>query len=120
MELGVDNPLNPISLTTDLDFKDTGHFALGAQYRFSDPWVLNFGVAYASDVQWGDVSPLLPSSAWRFDVGGQQEFTRPLTGASRRHTCMAGRSTPTCRADQSSSAGTMRSSAPTPTSEPSS
>ena len=35
---------DPRSLTTDLDFKDTWHAALGAQVRVSEPWTLNFGV----------------------------------------------------------------------------
>jgi long-chain fatty acid transport protein len=42
VQLGIDDTANPKSLTTDLDFKDTWHFALGAQYRLSDPWQLNF------------------------------------------------------------------------------
>lgn len=30
----------------DLDYNDTWHFALGAQYRFAEPWLWSFGVAY--------------------------------------------------------------------------
>jgi hypothetical protein len=48
---------------------------VGAQYQISDPWLLNFGLAYDSDFQDGsDVSPLLPlNSAWRFGVGAQHQ-----------------------------------------------
>jgi long-chain fatty acid transport protein len=61
-----------------LNFKDTWHGALGAQYRLSDPWTLNFGIAYDSAFQDSSkVSPLLPvNSAWRFGVGGQQQLSK--------------------------------------------
>ena len=77
VQLGIDNTTNPTSTTTELDFKDTWHFALGAQYRLSDPWLLNFGIAYDSEFQDGSsVSPLLPvNSAWRFGVGAQHQVS---------------------------------------------
>jgi long-chain fatty acid transport protein len=77
-EVGIDNVLNPRSLTTALDFKDTWHVALGAQYRPSGPWTFNFGVAYDSGFQSGsNVSPLLPvNAAWRFGVGGEQQVSK--------------------------------------------
>ena len=34
------------SLTADLGYKDTWHFALGAQYRFAEPWLVSAGFAY--------------------------------------------------------------------------
>ena len=75
--LGVEDSTNPKSITTDIDFKDTWHLALGAQYRLSDPWLLNFGVAYDSGFQSGDVSPLMPvNSAWRFGAGAQQQLSK--------------------------------------------
>jgi long-subunit fatty acid transport protein len=66
-----DNMGSPTSLTKNLDFKDTWHFAGGAQYHMSDAWLLNFGAAYDSKFQ-GDstVSPMLPvNDAWRFGAG---------------------------------------------------
>jgi hypothetical protein len=44
----------------------------------SEPWLLNFGVAYDSEFQdSSEVSPLLPvNSAWRFEVGAQQQLSR--------------------------------------------
>jgi long-chain fatty acid transport protein len=78
VQLGLDDTTHPTSLTTDLEFNDTWHFAAGAQYRLSDPWLLNFGVAYDTGFQDGaDVSPLLPvDSAWRFGVGAQQQLSK--------------------------------------------
>jgi long-chain fatty acid transport protein len=76
VRLGIDNTNDPTSTTTDLDFKDTWHGALGAQYKLSDPWLLNFGIAYDSGIQddSSNVSPLLPvDSQWRFGVGAQQQ-----------------------------------------------
>ncbi len=78
VELGIDDTTNPTGVTTDLDFKDTWHVALGAQYRLSDPWLLNFGIAYDSEFQdSSSVSPLMPvNAAWRFGVGGQQQLSK--------------------------------------------
>jgi long-chain fatty acid transport protein len=80
VEVGIDNTLNPRSLTTAIDFKDTWHVAVGAQYRLSDPWRLNFGVAYDSGFQdSSNVSPLLPvNAAWRFGVGGEQQVSKTM------------------------------------------
>jgi long-chain fatty acid transport protein len=81
VELGVSNTADPTSLTTNLEFKDTWHFALGAQYQLSDPWLLNFGVAYDSGIQGtSNVSPLLPvGSAWRFGVGAQNQYSKTFS-----------------------------------------
>lgn len=76
VQIGIDDSNNPISVTSDLDFKDTWHVAVGAQYRLSPPWLLNFGIAYDSGFQSGDVSPLMPvNSAWRFGIGAQQQLS---------------------------------------------
>ncbi len=80
IQLGINDSTNPTSLTTNLDFKDTWHVAAGAQYRISEPWLLNFGVAYDSGYQSSsNVSPLLPSNAaWRFGVGGEHRVSKTL------------------------------------------
>jgi len=80
VEVGIDNSLNPVALTTSLPFKDTWHVAVGAQYRLSDPWTLNMGIAYDSGFQErGNVTPLLPvNAAWRFGVGGEQQLSKSL------------------------------------------
>ncbi|MCC7325660.1 MAG: outer membrane protein transport protein [Burkholderiales bacterium] len=77
IQVGIDDSLNPTSITTSIPFQDTWHVAAGAQYRLSEPWLLNFGVAYDSGYQKNDdqISPLLPSNAaWRFGVGGQKDL----------------------------------------------
>jgi long-chain fatty acid transport protein len=81
VQLGISDTTNPTSDTTNLDFKDTWHGALGAQYRMSDPWMLNFGVAYDSEFQDSSrVSPLLPvNSSWRFGVGVQHQASKTFT-----------------------------------------
>ena len=80
VELGV-NSNNPTSLTTDLEFDDTWHGALGAQFRMSDAWLLNFGVAYDSKFQSGStVSPMLPvNDVWRFGAGFQNQVSKTFS-----------------------------------------
>jgi len=75
VEIGIDNTQNPTSLTNPLSFDDTWHVAVGAQYRTSNQWNVNVGLAYDSGFQDGnDVSPLFPvNSAWRFGVGGERQ-----------------------------------------------
>ena len=78
VQVGVHNTLDPTSLTQNLNFKDTWHFAAGAQYRLTEPWLLNFGVAYDTGFQdSSNVSPLLPANAaWRFGAGAQHQFSK--------------------------------------------
>lgn len=79
INIGIEDTSNPVSLTTDIPFKDTWHLAAGAQYRLSSPWLLNFGIAYDSGFQpnGSTVSPLMPlNTAWRFGVGGQQQLSK--------------------------------------------
>lgn len=70
----------PISLSTQLEFKDTWHLSVGTQYRWSDAWVLNAGIAYDSGFQEsGAVALALPvNAAWRFAVGGQKRASGTL------------------------------------------
>ena len=77
VDVGVDSN-NPIGLTTSLDFKDTWHFAGGVQYKASDTWLLNAGIAYDSGFQDSDnVALALPANAaWRFGIGGQKEESK--------------------------------------------
>ena len=77
VEVGVDSN-NPIGLTTRLDFKDTWHVAGGAQYKWSDTWLLNAGIAYDSGFQDNNAVALaLPANAaWRFGIGAQKEESK--------------------------------------------
>ena len=74
VDVGVDSN-NPIGLTTQLNFKDTWHVAGGAQYKLSEAWLLNGGIAYDSGFQDNNsVALALPANAaWRFGVGGQKD-----------------------------------------------
>ena len=77
VQIGIDDVNNPTSVTQNLNYKDTWHVAAGAQYRYSDPWLVNFGVAYDSAFQSGNIPPLLPAnSAWRFGAGAQQQLSK--------------------------------------------
>jgi len=77
-DVGIADTSNPVSLTTNANFDDTWHVALGAQYRISEPWLLNFGVAYDSAFQdSASVSPALPANAaWRFGVGVDNQASK--------------------------------------------
>lgn len=79
--VGLDNSTNPVSVTTDLNFKDTWHGALGAQYRASDEWRYNFGVAYDSGFyKSSTVLPALPGGwAWRFGAGAQKQVSKDFS-----------------------------------------
>jgi long-chain fatty acid transport protein len=81
VEVSVSDTTNPTSLTTNLNFKDTWHVALGTQYRLSEPWHLNFGVSYDSEFQSGPtVSPILPgNSTWRFGAGAQNQISKEFS-----------------------------------------
>lgn len=60
---------------TDLQFDDSWHAAVGAQYRPNPAWTYRFGMAYDSHFQnETDVSPLLPvNRAWRFGIGVENQ-----------------------------------------------
>jgi long-chain fatty acid transport protein len=81
VEVSVSDTTNPTSLTTNLNFKDTWHVALGTQYRLSEPWHLNFGISYDSEFQSGPtVSPILPgNSTWRFGAGAQNQISKEFS-----------------------------------------
>jgi long-chain fatty acid transport protein len=75
VEAGISDTSNPTSVTKDLDFKDTWHLALGAQFQAAPAWRIDAGVAYDSSFQdAARVSPMLPAgSAWRFGAGVRHE-----------------------------------------------
>lgn len=70
-----------VDLTTNLDYDDTWHAALGAQYRVSDPWLLTAGIAYDSAmIDEEDLGPALPvGESWRFALGGRYGWSKDLT-----------------------------------------
>ncbi|MNC63813.1 Long-chain fatty acid transport protein precursor [compost metagenome] len=59
--------------------KDTWHTALGVQYRPTDVWRLNAGVAFDSTPyqDQGDVAMTIPTGdEWRFATGAQYQLTQ--------------------------------------------
>jgi long-chain fatty acid transport protein len=79
-KVDVSLPASNASLTTQLNYNDTWHGALGAQYRLSQPWLLTGGVAYDSSMlDVSNRSPSLPLGwSWRFAVGTQYEMRKDL------------------------------------------
>ena len=77
VEAGVSDTSNPTSVTKDLDFRDTWHLALGAQFQATPAWRIDGGVAYDSGFQdASNVSPMLPANAaWRFGAGVRNQAT---------------------------------------------
>ncbi len=71
VELGVTNADTQHSLTTHIGYLNTWHGALGAQVQLSEPWELDFGVAYDSAMTNAQTRTLaLPiGDAWRIGIG---------------------------------------------------
>jgi long-chain fatty acid transport protein len=69
------------TFTQDLDYDDTWHFALGAQYRFADPWLWSFGVAYDTSPTDEDTrTPDLPLDRQiRIGTGIQYDWNEDVT-----------------------------------------
>lgn len=72
---------NPVSLTTETNFDDTWHAALGGQFRPSKQWILSAGVAYDSSMLRSKYrTPALPiGKAWRYGLGAQFAASDVLT-----------------------------------------
>jgi long-chain fatty acid transport protein len=70
-----------VDLTTELDYSDTWHAAIGAQYRVAEPWLLTAGIAYDSAMlDEEDLGPALPiGETWRFGLGSRYNWSKDLT-----------------------------------------
>lgn len=77
--VGVDSA-NPTSLTTDLDYQDTWHGAIGAQFRAAEDWLLSAGFAYdSSAVGDADRTLSLPmGEGYRFGLGAQWQVSKTV------------------------------------------
>lgn len=66
--------------TLNLQYQDTFHGALGAQFRASEKWLLSGGVAYdTSAVDDENRTITLPiGQAWRFGLGAQYQVSRAV------------------------------------------
>ena len=80
VEIGVDAAADT-SLTADLDYQDTWHVALGAEYKTSDAWRITGGVAYDSAMmEEEDVAPNMPvGENWRFGLGTRYDWSEDLS-----------------------------------------
>jgi len=79
VEVGVDSA-NPKSLTTNLHYEDTGHIAIGDQYRPQDKWLLMAGFAFDSTmVDESDRTVSAPiGSQYRYGLGAQYEYSKSV------------------------------------------
>ena len=79
-QVGV-NSATPTSLTANLNYQDTWHGALGAQYRASDQWKFIGGVAYdCSAVSDADRTLAAPvGEAYRFGLGAQWQVSKAVS-----------------------------------------
>jgi long-chain fatty acid transport protein len=66
--------------TLNLQYQDTFHGALGAQYHASEKWLLSGGVAFdSSAVESKNRTVTLPmGQAWRFGLGAQYQLSQSL------------------------------------------
>jgi long-chain fatty acid transport protein len=64
---------NPQGLTTAIGYNNTWHGALGAQVQLSEPWQLDFGIAYDSSMTNASDRglALAVGDAWRFGLGAR-------------------------------------------------
>lgn len=69
------------TVTTDRNFEDTWHFALGTQYRFAPPWLLSLGFAYdESPVSTRYRTPDMPLDRQiRYATGIQYDLSEAVT-----------------------------------------
>ena len=70
------------SLTVDKDYDDTWHYAIGAQYRISDPWLLSCGFAYDTspvDDKTQNSPDLAFDSQYRYACGLQYDWNEDIT-----------------------------------------
>lgn len=81
-EISVETGRATNSLTDDLDYQDTYHVALGAQYRIAPKWLMSAGVAYDTSPidKAQDRSPVLPLDRQiRYATGLQYEINNDIT-----------------------------------------
>ena len=80
VDVGVDSA-TPTSLTKNLNYQDTWHGAIGAQYRASEKWLLSAGFAYdTSAVDDENRTLSLPmGEAYRFGLGAQWQVSKAIS-----------------------------------------
>ena len=80
VDVGVDSA-NPVSLTKSLNYQDTWHGALGAQYHASEQWLLSAGFAYdTSAVSDANRTLSLPmGKGYRIGLGAQWQVSKAVS-----------------------------------------
>ena len=80
VDVGVDSA-NPTSLTKHLNYQDTWHGAIGAQYHACEQWVLSAGFAYdTSSVSDANRTLSLPmGKAYRLGLGAQWQVSKAVS-----------------------------------------
>ncbi|HVM51009.1 MAG TPA: outer membrane protein transport protein [Candidatus Acidoferrum sp.] len=81
VQVGVDTVLgSPRVVTANLNYQDTWHGALGAQYRPCDKWQFTGGAAFdSSAVNSANRTVTLPmGQAWRFGVGASYQLSHAV------------------------------------------
>jgi long-chain fatty acid transport protein len=81
LQVGVDTTAGASRVTTaNLNYQDTWHGALGAQYRPSDKWQFTGGVAFdSSAVNSANRTVTLPmGQLWRFGIGASYQLSQKV------------------------------------------
>ncbi len=81
VQVGVDGAAgNPRVVTANLNYQDTWHGALGAQYHASDKWQFTGGLGFdSSAVNSANRTVTLPmGQAWRFGIGAAYQLSRAI------------------------------------------
>ncbi len=75
------NPETTKSFNNNVEFKDTWHVAIGAQYRVCELWLLSAGFAYdSSPSEESNRSPDMPFDRnFRYSAGVQYDWSKNLT-----------------------------------------
>jgi long-chain fatty acid transport protein len=79
VDVGIEAGNNPVT-TKDLNYQDTWHGALGAQFKASEKWMFTGGVAYdSSAVDSANRSVALPMGQnWRFGLGALYQLSQKV------------------------------------------
>jgi long-chain fatty acid transport protein len=83
VEIGLAGSPASLSTTTDLDYQDTYHVALGSRYRINQDWLLNTGFAWDSSmIKNQNYTVSLPvGQTYRFGLGAEWQASPKLNVA---------------------------------------
>lgn len=83
VEVGLTGSTGTESLTTDIDYQDTYHVAIGNRYRLNQAWLINTGFAWDSSMtKNNNYTVSLPvGQAYRFGIGAEWQASPKLNVA---------------------------------------